>query len=360
MLKTKHILVILIVLFAIFLVCKCQKKKEGYANVFYNKDLDPTTLARSSFNSNLDPRNMNMRFDPNVYGGYIKGAATPVDNLASYNQIPVETKGVKEGFDLVVPNISDQTQGAVYNGQYIAGMNDAASYVTRPDSSYESINVGQSISGTSNSDYGSIGGDFASLAGAGTFQAAKQANATQKYKMSLDNRAPDTLKYTTPQELLPAPDMRQPLMRDPSDPSNFMYDRTLFAPLKKRNLNEADRFRGDLDIQPIKTGWFDIATVPHVDLVKGYMGYYNDITEYQDIQDIAYSRQQSDAQGEDNSANTQKMTAVMSAINQDMMKPSLKYATAPVLNYGPLEGSYTRDNPWYDTNSGRIARGFDL
>jgi hypothetical protein len=103
-------------------------------------------------------------------------------------------------------------------------------------------------------------------------------------------KANNPMEYTTPQDLLPTPDMRQRLTKDPSDASNFMYDRTLFAPLKPRNLNTADRIRGDLDIQPIKTGWFDIATNPKVDLIKGYLGSFKDIEEYTDLQDIVYEK----------------------------------------------------------------------
>jgi hypothetical protein len=256
--------------------------------------------------------------------------------------------------------MSDQTAGAVSSGTYTAGMNDALSYVEYSDSEYDGLPGSVAGDTGGSSDYNVIDSDFAHLASDGTFQATKMQSSAQKYKASLSNKNPDTLKYTTPQELLPAPDMRQPLMRDPSDPSNFMYDRTLFAPLKKRNRNEADRIRGDLDIEPVKTGWFDIATIPTVDLVKGYFGYYNDITQYQDIQDIAYTRQQREATGGDAGDSTRKLTATMTAVNQDMMRPSLKYATPPKLDFGPMEESYKNSNPWYSTMTGNSKRDFQL
>ena len=340
---------LLIILVGALIFCSCnQKKREGYGNVYYNKGLDPTTLSRPTFSSNLDPRNMNVRSDPYAYGGYIKGASPDKGNLASYNKIAsYQSGGSREGFDNVP---SDQTTGAVSSGRYTAGMNDALSYVDYTDSGYTG---GDSTNNSS--DYNVIDGDFAGLASDGTFQSTKKQSAVQKYKASLSNKNPDTLKYTTPQELLPAPDMRQPLMRDPSDPSNFMFTRTIFAPLKKRNRNEADRFRGDLDIEPVKNGWFDAPAISSLDLVKGYFGYYNDIEQYQDLQDIAYTRNAREATGSDTDMSTQKLTATMSAINQDMMKPSLKYASPPKLSFGPLDETYSDSNPWYNTLTGSVS-----
>lgn len=337
---------LLIILVVALMMCGCsQKKREGYANVFYNKELDPATLSRPTFNSNLDPRNMNVRSDPYAYGGYIRGTSPGKENLASYNKMATAGGSRREGFT------SDQTSGGR------AGMNDALSYVEYIDSEYDGLPGSDASSHSGESTYNVIDSDFAHLASDGTFQSAQKQSATQKYKSSLSNKNPDTLKYTVPSELLPAPDMRQPLMRDPSDPSNFMYDRTIFAPLKKRNHNEADRIRGDLDIEPIKIGYFDVASTPTVDLVKGYFGYYNDITEYQDLQDISYTRARNQAQGIDSSASTQKLTATMSAMNQDMMKPSLKYATAPKLDFGPME---TDRNPWYNVLTGHSKQDFQL
>jgi hypothetical protein len=343
---------LLIILVGALILCSCDnKKREGYGNVYYNKGLDPSTLSRPTFNSNLDPQNMNVRSDPYSYGGYIRGASPGKEHLASYNKM---SSPRRERFDSV-PAAGDQTSGqAVSNGSYTSGMNDALSYVEYIDSEYDGL-PGSMPSGANSSDYNVIDSDFAHLASDGTFQATKMQSAAQKYKSSLSNINPDTLKYTTPSELLPAPDMRQPLMRDPSDPSNFMYDRTIFAPLKKRNHNEADRIRGDLDIVPVKSGWFDIATIPSVDLVKGYFGYYNDIQEYQDLQDISYARARNEATGTDSSAATQKLLATMTNSNNDMTKPSLKYASAPKLDFGPMNNNSQTSNAWYNINSGRVS-----
>ena len=352
--NSKIILIGLLVILVFSLIyCSCNKKKENYADLYYNKGLDPSILTRPSFNSNLDPNNPNMRFDSNVYGGFISGNSPSAGNLASYNMVASDALGnqsyynparsSKEGFAVhprmrsVVQPSDAQPSDAQFDpsvGQNV-GTVDAAQYVTYADTDYEGLSAdnpqGDSPSKNSNG-YGTVANDFASLGNDGTFQATKLNSAAATYKASLNNNYnPNTLKYTVPKDLLPAPDMRQPLARDPSDPSNFMYDRTVFAPLKKRNHNEADRFRGDLDIEPVKTGWFDIATVPTVDLVKGYFGKFSDIEQYQDLQDISYQRAREEATGKDTTASTTALSNLTAMITKDMVKPKLAYATQPNL-----------------------------
>lgn len=353
MLNSRTILIGLLVILVLALIyCSCNKKKEHYADLYYNKGLDPSIMTRPSFNSNLDPNNMNMRFDSNVYGGFINGNSPNINNLASYNRVASDSldtqafynqndkQGSREGFApprmraVVQPAGNGAPQFDPSVGQNI-GTIDAAQYVTYADTDYEGLAAdnpqGNSPSKNS-SGYGTVANDFASLGNDGTFQASKMNSAATTYKASLNNNYnPNTLKYTVPKDLLPAPDMRQPLARDPSDPSNFMYDRTVFAPLKKRNHNEADRIRGDLDIEPVKTGWFDIATVPSVDLCKGYFGYFSDIQEYQDLQDIAYSRSREQSTGQSTTGSTTALSNLTGMINKDMLKPKLAYATQPNL-----------------------------
>ncbi len=378
--------VILILLLACIIYCSCSKK-ERYADLWYNGDLNNTMLQRPTFNSNLDPKNPNMRFDSNVYGGFIKGASPPVGYLASNNLQSGEPLGPKESIqdlqtgrnnaytsiERFAPVLSGSYNGPVGNqtagnsvsqGTYQAGMNDAAQYVNYSDfanagSGYQNdltstnkkmqlnnvLNLaqGNNLNPASN-EYQVQGTDFAYLATPGTVK-QQEMQATRKYKASLDNAIPNTLEYTLPKELLPTPDMRQPLLRDPSDPSNFMYDRTLFAPLKSRNRNTPDRVRGDLDIQPIKTGYFDVATVPSVDLAKGYFGYSNDIMEYSDLQDISYERARDRGNGE-TLQSSQKLSNLLSDLNKNLMKLNPAYATPPPLNFGPLNQNA---NPWYNS-----------
>lgn len=357
MLNSRQILIGLLVFLVLALVyCSCNKKKEHYADMYYNKGLDNSIMTRPSFNSNLDPNNMNLRFDSNVYGGFIDGNSPDIGNLATYNKTSSDAlntqyarapNGTREGFAPM------RTRAVVQPGQFnpSVGQNvgtvDAAQYVTYADTDYEGLGADnpRGSSPSKNSDgYGKVANDFASLGNDGTFQAQKMNSAAATYKASLNNNYnPNTLKYTTPKDLLPAPDMRQPLARDPSDPSNFMYDRTVFAPLKKRNHNEADRIRGDLDIEPVKTGWFDIATVPSVDLVRGYFGYFSDIQEYQDLQDISYQRAREQTTGQDTSASTATLTNLTAAMNKQMLKPKLVYGSMPAL-------AMPTNNAWGQTN----------
>jgi hypothetical protein len=312
---------LLLILVAFLIYCNCTKNKENYADMYYNNRLDSSISSRPTFNSNLDPNNMNLRFDPNVYGGFIKGNSPEIGNLSSENKVST------------VHNSRERYSHA-------PGTTDAAQFVAYQDTDYGGLpqdnqgNNSVSQNSKNKGGYETVSNDFASLAGDGTFQSSKVKEDADIYKSSLSNNYnPNTLKYTVPKDLLPAPDMRQPLSRDPSDPSNFMYDRTVFAPLKKRNHNEADRIRGDLDIEPVKTGWFDIATVPTVDLVKGYFGYFNDIQEYQDLQDIAYSRARSQSTGQksEEESSTTALSDLTGMINKDMLRPRLAYATQPDL-----------------------------
>ncbi len=328
MLSSRNIIFgVLLLLIIALVLCSCGKDKsrEHYNHLYYNKDLDNSMLSRPTFNSNLDPNNKNLRFDPNVYGGYIKGTSPDVGNLASTNKISTVSGGrSREGF----APVGDQTQGPMNHGEYMSGVNDAGAYTTYSDA-----------------DYNAIPNDFSSMGSEGTFQSAQNAEIA-KYKSSLNNKTSsggDTLKYTVPSELLPAPDMRNGLARDPSDPSNFMYDRTVFAPLKKRNHNEADRFRGDLSIDPIKGNWFSVASVPSIDLVKGYFGYYNDIQEYNDLQDVSYARARDNSLGQDSSTDDAVMNKMLGNVNQRISKLNPAYATQPPLN-SPIGNS--ADNPW--------------
>jgi hypothetical protein len=127
-----------------------------------------------------------------------------------------------------------------------------------------------------------------------------------------------------------------------------MYDRTIFAPLKTRNHNAPDRIRGDLDIAPIKTGWFDVAAVPSTDLAKGYFGQYNDIQEFQDIQDVIYSKAQNGT-----SQNSGKLSSALNNINHQLTTPSLKYARPPKSN---VDGSM---DPFYNEVKGRSLSDFN-
>lgn len=266
-----------------------------------------SAFSRPTFNSNLDPTNPNLRFDPNVYGGFIRGNPTTPQNLAV-------AQPMENSFPLGIQG------GEIIDAASVlpAGPHQQPQSPQQPQPSKEPFNLRLPPI------------DFSSVVKDTT---QNFAGPTSKSELTMKLQNPND--YITPQEMLPIPDMRQPLARDPSDPANFMYDRTLFAPLKKRNLNYSDRLRGDLDIQPIKTGWFDIATIPHIDLTKGYFGYYTDINQFQDLQDVVYERNRGDA-----AAGTE-LTTILENIDKDMTKPNLKYAPRPELQVAnvPMEGN---------------------
>jgi hypothetical protein len=90
---------------------------------------------------------------------------------------------------------------------------------------------------------------------------------------------------------MPTPDMRYAAGLDPTDPNNFIYERTLFAPLKRRYGNNVDFFRGDIDVTPEKRGWFDTRSVGSQDIVKGYFSNYTDIQQQTTLRDSYFDRQ---------------------------------------------------------------------
>lgn len=97
--------------------------------------------------------------------------------------------------------------------------------------------------------------------------------------------------YTDPKMLLPVPDMKKALARDPSDPGTFMYDRYLFAPLKRRyGQVDVDHIRGDLAIPQLRTGWFDTNPVAAQDLIQGYFQDYLDIAQATALKDSVFER----------------------------------------------------------------------
>ena len=77
---------------------------------------------------------------------------------------------------------------------------------------------------------------------------------------------------------------------DPTNAQNFMYDRTIFAPLKRRYGNQVDFFRGDVQIKQQNRGWFDISPATEKDIVVGYFDRYIDIQQETAIRDANFTR----------------------------------------------------------------------
>lgn len=98
-------------------------------------------------------------------------------------------------------------------------------------------------------------------------------------------------EYVEPKSLLPVPDMKKALAKDPSDPNTFMYDRYLFAPLKRRYGNvQVDFIRGDIPIQQYRTGWFDSRPVAQNDVAQGYFSDYLDVQQSTILKDTMFNR----------------------------------------------------------------------
>ena len=77
---------------------------------------------------------------------------------------------------------------------------------------------------------------------------------------------------------------------DPTDPQNFMYDRTVFAPLKRQYGNQVDFIRGDIDVKQEFRGWFDARPATDKDIVTGYFDRFLDIQQQASLKDAQFNR----------------------------------------------------------------------
>jgi len=384
-------------------------QSEGYGDVYFNPELSGTIYTRPTFSSNLDPNNPNLRFDPNAPGGFIRGNSPPTGMLAATNTIDTKygftdpsmgylsssTPGATEGFRVTLPSVglsggNPNSLESVNNGVNTGGMTDAAGSVNFSDfgqwnankdtgsatgypgtfqahlsnTLQTGANNSASIVAPEGTEFEQQGNNFSSLINEvdGSF-AAKRQNENAKYQASL------TKKYQTSSQelldasaLLPVPDMRQASTRDPSDPANYMYDRTIFAKLKPRYNTVPDRIRGDLSITPLKVGWFDVVSTPAQDLSQGYFGTFTDIQQTSDLQDAIYTRDAAAKYGSANDTFTtsisDRVDQITKAVAQEMTKPKLSYGVAPPLNFGPLQRQYTDENPWYSSIAQVVNRSF--
>lgn len=86
------------------------------------------------------------------------------------------------------------------------------------------------------------------------------------------------IRYQDPQDSLPADDgLSAAFGKNPCDPSTFIADRLVYTNQKRRNLQNADWFRGDLPIVPDNRDWFQVSVKPHLDLRKGYIQVENEL-----------------------------------------------------------------------------------
>jgi hypothetical protein len=132
--------------------------------------------------------------------------------------------------------------------------------------------------------------DFQNLGGQGAPLPTGGLSSQQVSDMLRDKVGSGKPELQNTKDLMPVPDMRYTTGLDPTDPQNFMYDRTIFGRLKRRYGNDVDFFRGDLDIKPQYRGWFDLQPPTETDVVVGYFDRYIDIEQETAIRDSSFTR----------------------------------------------------------------------
>lgn len=235
------ILIALLVLFLVlFIVCSVASKKsiavkEGYEDLMWAKDYAKGNwVSRPNFRADLSPR-----FDAERVGG---------------------------------GNITGTFPGMAVQGAPLTPVESVMS-VSTP--SYAAM-------GGPNAAYG----DSRLPSGGMT---TSQVNSILANKFGRGNS--DAPVYTDPKQLLPTADMKKALARDPSDPNTFMYDRYIFAPLKRRyGQVPVDFIRGDLAIPQLRMGWFDPSPTSRNDLFAGYFSDYLDIQQSTSVKDAIFER----------------------------------------------------------------------
>lgn len=209
--------------------------REPYQDLFYAKDLAKDNwVSRPNFRADLSPRFDSERMSGGQIVGQFPGMSVQGAPLTPVaNIIPTNT----------APNFA--SMGAAYDSRLPAG-------------------------GLTNSQVNKV--------------------LQEKFGRSSSN-------YTEARDLLPVADMKKTLAKDPSDPGTFMYDRYLFAPLKRRygNVN-VDHIRGDIPIAQIRQGWFDTPAVAKQDLTQGYFADYLDIQQSTNIKDSLFERAPTDVE----------------------------------------------------------------
>lgn len=258
--EKKHILLVLaFILFVVLIVVVATKKKkekyaeydnmtqiskkanvENYSETMVASDYDNYMVQRPNFKANLAPR-----FDPfRNGGGFIKGFYPPNPDMLAGGVTPLSDSEF----------VGDYNQPPVPNQK------------AKGKESYTEM------------DFATLG-----LEKSEDESYRKACNAIREDEVSKFRSAQG---YSDPSQLLPTPDLRS-CLKDPTDPENYMYDRTIFAPLKRRNKNDVDWIRGDLRIEPIRMGWFDSPSIPSVDLVGGAVQFFDSAV---DNQATLYSR----------------------------------------------------------------------
>lgn len=250
----KQLLIVLLVgLVIVFIMCSCTKS-EPYVDGAYN----PHTLsnvknnalfAQPQFAADLSPR-----FDGVTSAGTIYGMPAPIQYQASYIT-PVSQMGMPQQMQQVPQKFEEQMIDPVK--------------LKVPSTSFAQM-----------------GGSVPQKAAADQYLSEDLISSNQIAHMI----GSGTPEYQESSELMPTPDMKGTITVDPTDPKNFMYDRTIFSQLKRRYGNGVDFFRGDLQIPQEQRGWFDLMPAAQTDIVTGYFDNYIDIQQTTYIKDAEFER----------------------------------------------------------------------
>jgi hypothetical protein len=128
--------------------------------------------------------------------------------------------------------------------------------------------------------------EFSTMGGAHQLPngALSSSQAQDMLQQTMNGGKPDYFENT-----LPTADIQFSSM-NPMDPNTFMYDRTVFAPLKRQYGNQVDFIRGDIDVKQEFRGWFDLPSATQKDRVVGYFDRYIDIQQETALKDATFTR----------------------------------------------------------------------
>lgn len=263
------LIVLLVGLVVVFIMCSCSKEdKEMYVNGAYNPQTlasvkNTALFAQPDFKAQLSPR-----FDGVSSAGTIYGNPAPIQSQASWIT-PVSQMGGPTFAELQ----KQMPQG------FAEPMKDAPTFQQMQQANPQGFSA-------PTTSFAQMGGNIPQKAAADQYQTENNISSNQVAHMI----GSGTPTYQETSELMPTPDMKGTITVDPTDPKNFMYDRTIFSQLKRRYGNGVDFFRGDLQIPQEQRGWFDIMPAAQTDIVTGYFDNYIDIQQTTYIKDAEFER----------------------------------------------------------------------
>ena len=264
--------------------------------------------ARPDYKSTLTPRS-----DPYVNSGVLRGHSPPDMNQTAVNLYPItaengrsESSIVNQQYELSPYPVQSVTREVTRQFLYAQPYDVRNASIQYPSHSYmyaepkkgktknDPLSVNEhflektekiKLSSSTNNKMSQFEQIDAPLE-ISSSQFSKIGNMNEQKPVKADR--PD-LSYTGSQ--LPKLGIENKF-KDPTDPSNYMYDRTLFAPLKRRNGgNQTDFIRGDIYVAPNRFGWFDVPSNPGTDLNPGFFNLnYPSFEQSVEKQDVAIKR----------------------------------------------------------------------